>query len=177
MAERFDIFPLVGVRGRGQFFLVSRIDAPRVELHKWYLGKAGYPIANVRSDGKAGTVKLHLYLFGRRPGFEIDHFNRDHLDNRRSNLFWVTHAENMQNTAMRQTNRSGYRGVRWHPKCRLFQARATMNDRDYYLGYYRTAAEAGAAVERFWRAQTYHGLAVTKSHWLNPALNVTGGGR
>jgi hypothetical protein len=155
--DPFVMFPLSGPHGRGQLFLVSAIDAPRVEPHKWSLGTAGYPVANARPDGKIGTIKLHLFLFGRRPGLELDHINRDMLDNRRSNLAWVTHAQNMQNTAVRRTNRSGYRGVRWHRKSCLFQARASVNGRDYYLGYYETAAEAGAAVEEFWRSRPYQG--------------------
>lgn len=54
-------------------------------------------------DGIKKSVKIHqlvMYYFGPpKPGnnYEIDHFNRNKLDNAISNLRWVTHQENEYN--------------------------------------------------------------------------------
>jgi hypothetical protein len=149
MSDAFAMLPLVGIRGRGQSVLVSDVDVPRVESHRWFLNKGGYACANVRPDGREGTVKLHVHLFGTRRGLELDHINRDRLDNRRSNLRWVSHAENMQNTMMRRTNRCGAHGVRWHAKSRLYQARIQRFGKTIYLGYY-TELDAAARVVQQW---------------------------
>ena len=42
--------------------------------------------------------RLHTYLMGKEKGMEVDHINRDTLDNRRCNLRLVTHRQNMWNT-------------------------------------------------------------------------------
>jgi len=42
---------------------------------------------------------------------EIDHRNRDSLDNHLSNLYWVTKLQNQLNRKMPKHNTSGYRGV------------------------------------------------------------------
>ena len=54
---------------------------------------------------------LHQLIMGRHERMEIDHINGNGLDNRRSNLRVVTHAENILNTGMYSHNTSGFRGV------------------------------------------------------------------
>lgn len=50
------------------------------------------------TQGK-GTYALPWLVLGRRPepGMMADHINGDGLDNRRANLRWVNHTQNMQN--------------------------------------------------------------------------------
>ena len=46
-------------------------------------------------------------------GYEIDHKNRNRLDNRRENLRICTHSQNMANRRRSKNNTSGYKGVSW----------------------------------------------------------------
>lgn len=64
---------------------------------------SGYQYISRRINGKNKTLKIHqlvMYYFGEpKPGdeYEIDHYNRNKLDNSIGNLRWVTHRENEYN--------------------------------------------------------------------------------
>lgn len=59
-----------------------------------------------------GVFKLETYIIGRPPkGMVIDHIDRNAWNNQRSNLRFVTHAQNCQNSSRKQ-NKTGFRGVK-----------------------------------------------------------------
>lgn len=74
----------------------------------WSITGDGYAIAGRGSNGRQ---YLHRLLMNPPKGMEVDHINRDRLDNRRENLRVVTHRENMQNQGPEGRGKSGYRGV------------------------------------------------------------------
>src|SRR3954466_3760097 len=55
---------------------------------------------------------LHRYLLRPPNGIEVDHINRNPLDNRRSNLRLGTHAQNSRNK-FQKNSPSGFKGVYW----------------------------------------------------------------
>lgn len=64
--------------------------------------KAGYLEAVVPIDGKRLHVLIHQVVaecwIGKKPkGYEVDHIDRNSLNNHFSNLRYVTHKKNMQN--------------------------------------------------------------------------------
>lgn len=77
--------------------------------------------------GLGAGITLHRQIAGPAPagGMEIDHINRDHRDNRRANLRWVTHAINMANMGSAthgvhfEKARNCYRVTFSHGKLRL----------------------------------------------------------
>ena len=77
--------------------------------HKW-LGfkpqKSRTMYARAHIDGRH-TYAHHLVIGAPPTGYVVDHINGDGLDNRRSNLRFVTHAENMQHAHNRKTFRPG----------------------------------------------------------------------
>lgn len=101
---------------------------------------------------------LHREILGEPPfsGAEVDHINGDNLDNQRSNLRWVTHAQNMQNRSRRGSGKSGYRGVHWVSRAKLFRAEAMLNWKAHFLGYFKTAEEADRVAEAWRRAHMTH---------------------
>ena len=54
---------------------------------------------------------IHRLIMPFKEGFVTDHISRDICDNRRSNLRYATHEQNMQNRKKHRNNTSGYRGV------------------------------------------------------------------
>lgn len=86
--------PLHGRSGVVGFVLVDDEDAPAVAGHRWHL-QHGYA---ARKDG-GRTVLLHRELAGLRHGspLQVDHRDRDPLNNTRRNLRAVTPAENLRN--------------------------------------------------------------------------------
>lgn len=57
------------------------------------------------------TVYMHRMIMGEPLGLYVDHFNRNGLDNQRSNLRITTQSVNIANAGMFQNNTSGYKGV------------------------------------------------------------------
>jgi hypothetical protein len=54
---------------------------------------------------------MHRQILGVSVGGEIDHINRDRLDNRRGNLRKVTRRENCANRGLSRNNTSGHPGI------------------------------------------------------------------
>lgn len=78
----------------------------------WSYHKKGYAI---KSD-KKNTTLLHRFIWelknGKIPkGYEVDHIDRNGLNNQISNLRLVTHAENMCNKSKLKDNISGFIGI------------------------------------------------------------------
>lgn len=94
--------------------LVDTEDIPILSRFTWSVRKnrkTFYSVTNVRIGGKQTSVSMHRLILG-LPSSEIDHINRNGLDNRKSNLRFCTKAENQRNRV--RVNKFGYRGVYWH---------------------------------------------------------------
>jgi len=70
--------------------LIDIADVRKVAPHSWCTDGGGYV-----NNYNLGT--LHKFLLGRKEGVEIDHINRDKLDNRRANLRMVSKSINNSN--------------------------------------------------------------------------------
>lgn len=80
-------------------------DAPsEITTTKWYLHSAGYAVNSKRQY-------LHHFVMKPEKGYDIDHINRDKLDNRKSNLRLVTRSENRINTGKQVNNTSGHKNI------------------------------------------------------------------
>lgn len=60
---------------------------------------------------KRGTISLHRWVMGNPIGLQIDHINRNTLDNRKSNLRIVTCQENSRNKGNYKNNKSGIKNI------------------------------------------------------------------
>jgi hypothetical protein len=89
------------------------------------------------------------------PVFEIDHKNRDPLDDRIENLRPATRSQNTSNVGLRKDNTSGYKGVAWNKRNRKWVAYVGTGKKVIYLGYFDDPAEAHAAYVK--AASQYHG--------------------
>ena len=80
-------------------------------------------------------------------GSEVDHIDRNPLNNRRDNLRVVSHAVNMRNKSMYRNNTSGYVGVGWNRKSGRWQAYFKKDGRQVYVGMFDDPATAAQARE------------------------------
>ena len=101
----------------------------------------------VRVDGKFYKAHRIAWLLrtGEWPEHEIDHANGVRDDNRWVNLREATSAENKQNMARRSDNTSGYTGVIFEKRVKLWEARVVMDGRIYSAGYFDTPEQAADA--------------------------------
>nr|DAU64096.1 MAG TPA: endonuclease [Caudoviricetes sp.] len=79
---------------------------------------------------------------------QVDHVDHDRGNNRLSNLRVVSHAENMRNQSLRNTNKTGVTGVcvKYTQKgTKRYTANIVYNYKPIFLGNYDTLEEAAAA--------------------------------
>jgi hypothetical protein len=90
-------------------------------------------------------------------GVQVDHINRNTLDNRRSNLRLCTASQNRYNQKPRKDSVTGFKGVSFHPdkKVKQWQAKIIVEGRKISLKYHATAEEAALAYNR--AAVIHHG--------------------
>ena len=93
---------------------------------------------------------MHRVILNAPPGREVDHINRNGLDNRRSNLRLATHAQNEAN----KPPRGEYKGAYWCKKSGRWRASIRVDGRLRHMGRFATREEAArvyddAALEAF----------------------------
>lgn len=96
-----------------------------------------------------------LYMTGKFPTDEVDHINLDPTDNRFENLRESTHWQNQWNKPVTSANRSGFKGVHFSQKDRVWYANIWANKKRFGLGSFKDPAEAHAAYVA--AAIKYHG--------------------
>jgi hypothetical protein len=126
--------------------LVDATDFPLLSMYRWHL-RRGYAF---RSNGGKTKIAMHREIMGtthiRGHALEVDHINRNKLDNRRANLRRVPTVINQHNRVSRPGSSSRFRGVTWHRGAGKWQAQLKFAGRGIYVGLFTDEAEAAEAV-------------------------------
>lgn len=138
---------------------IYKVDSEDVEWMKhytWFSDKGrglDYPylVAKKRIDSdeyKRITIKFHIEIMqnkisefkDKNPEYKkriiIDHINGDITDNRKDNLRVRTQSENNMNKKIQSNNTSGFVGVVWHSKQKMWNASITVRGEVLELGSY-----------------------------------------
>ncbi len=83
--------------------LIDESDHPKIAQFPWSLNRDGY--------ASGGGFLLHRFLMNPPENLQIDHINRNKLDNRKQNLRYATRFQNAQNHSKRKGSTSQYVGV------------------------------------------------------------------
>ena len=121
-------------------------DYERLSKYRWYETEKGY-VRTQYINGKIARIKIHrMILSDPIPrGYEIDHINRDRLDNQRSNLRICTRAENLANRSPRTKPRGPITvGITRHEYGK-WQLQSYWKGINRYLGLYETKEDARIA--------------------------------
>ena len=78
---------------RGKFALVDDEDYEWLSQWKWYCSTTGYAVRGCKNR----ILYMHREIAKTKPGMLTDHINRNKLDNRKENLRFCSHRENMKN--------------------------------------------------------------------------------
>jgi hypothetical protein len=89
---------------------------------------------------------MHRLILKPASGVNLDHKNRNGLDNRRANLRIATNGQNQANSKTR--SKSGYRGAYKRKDCSSYQASITVNRKVIKLGNYSKVKDAARAYDK-----------------------------
>lgn len=139
MKDRFDYDPVTGV-----FRYRRKISNKSAGTVAGTIAHNGY--CDISIDGqKYGAHRLAwFWMTGEWPLHEVDHRNRKQADNRWRNLRPATRLQNMANSKVKKSNRTGLKGVQYYRRGNKFCALIRKHGKRVYLGSFETAAEAHA---------------------------------
>lgn len=127
--------------------LVDDEDFERVNTLKWYAHKGRYTYYG-RSTTKP-YILMHRFILNTQ--LDIDHEDRNGLNNIKSNLRATNKWGNNRNTSKRKANTSGYRGVflkkdkeRPNPWCAKIRIDGILVN----VGHFKTAEDAAKAFDQ-----------------------------
>lgn len=86
-----------------------------------------------------------LFHKGEWPSSQLDHRNRDSLDDKIENIRLATLSQNRANIKRNSNNSSGFKGVGWRKDMGKWIARIGVGRKQIRLGYFGTPEEAHAA--------------------------------
>jgi hypothetical protein len=145
--------------------LIDVNDIASLSPYTWGIGSARggrntrYAYHQTNRDGVRTITSMQRFLLGLERGNEsqVDHLNRNGLDNRRANLRIVSGSLNAYNRVV--PSKLGVRGVSFYRRTpgdrKPYHAHVGHLGRKITIGYYRTAEEAYAASTEY---RLKHGL-------------------
>lgn len=118
--------------------LVDPEDYPLISRHKWVLNNHGYAMCKMHS----GQAHMHRMIIPSIPGKVIDHINFNKLDNRKSNLRYLSNLENLQHNNKRRRKSTGVRKLfngRWNARIGITK---NGKNKEISVGCFKTKKEA-----------------------------------
>lgn len=137
---------------QGKVALVDDADYPELAKYKWHakrhrhLWYAGRYDKEVDHHGRRQYVRMHRQIMKAKPGQQMDHENRNGLDNRRMNLRFCTNSQNAANSVSRGGT-SRYKGVYWNKKNKNWIAKIGYKNQRRNLGSFDDEREAALAYD------------------------------
>lgn len=130
---------------QGKVALVDDEDYERLNKYSWRVNRSYdtyYARCSVGSRVK--NYMQHKILLA-PPGTEIDHIDRDGLNNQKANLRLCTHSQNLMNQRHRIGCTSEYKGVCWDRGRRKWKTRIAIDGITINLGRFQSEKEAALA--------------------------------
>jgi len=140
--------------GNGNKAIVDLEDLPRLSESRWFAEKregAYYVSRQMTKNGKRQKIYMHNEVMGPSPnGKEIDHINNNGLDNRKENLRFCSHRQNLQARRKKKADAtSKYKGVSWNKANKKWLARiADFTSKLKYLGCFESELDAANAYDK-----------------------------
>tara|TARA_B110000444_G_scaffold260193_1_gene306288 strand:+ start:645 stop:1259 length:615 start_codon:yes stop_codon:yes gene_type:complete len=120
-----------------------------------YRAKKGQESGSINSRGyyliffKSKSYLSHRIVYFLNTGIDpeekqVDHIDRNRLNNKISNLRLATNKQNQDNRRKQKNNTSGVTGVTWHKRDNRYYADISHNKKKLSLGYFNKSDEAVA---------------------------------
>ena len=115
--------------------IVDASDKKNLSKYNWRFD-GRYAVTDVWNKSKKKSTKVYMHKIILTDNQEVDHINRNKLDNRKSNLRYVTRSENNLNQPVRKDNTSGHKGVSYSKTKGRWVAYITIKKSTKKLGSY-----------------------------------------
>ncbi len=118
--------------------LIDTEDYSKIENYYWSITPSGY--VHSRTNGSSNI--LHRFLMNTPEHLQVDHINRNPIDNRKINLRNVEPYINARNKKISSKNTSGCQGVDYQKKENKWRARWATSPNTYKQKAFETKEEA-----------------------------------
>jgi len=136
---------------QGQVAIVDADDYPLISQHKWHAQRClhkYYALTNINLDNGSRTqISMHRMIMDAPKGLEVDHIDRNGLNNRRSNLRLATHAQNTRNQGKWKETASKYKGLSLDKRDMKWQVKVFYNGKYVTVGRFFDEEEAARAYD------------------------------
>lgn len=143
--KKYNMYDLTGEYGigygsTGGEFYFDLEDYNKIKYYCWYIhiGRSNYK--RVISTENDKVVKFCNIVIDTNK--QIDHKNRNPLDNRKNNLRICVQENNTKNKSLQCNNTSGIAGVIWHNATNKWAVRISINNKETYIGVFDSFNEA-----------------------------------
>lgn len=141
---------------RGYEALIDVEDINLVADYNWRAIIRGHTVYARRNEPKTKkAIYLHRAIIFAPKGFQVDHKDRNGLNNRKRNLRIVTQSENQMNREGFKNNKSGFKGVFWCASQSKWRSRIQIYGEKIHLGYFDCPRKAHEAYKA--ASIKYHG--------------------
>jgi len=126
-----------------KYAIIDDNDFQWLSQYRWSVAggakKDGY-YAAYRGDNE--LAYMHRLIMDAPAGVEVDHINRNRLDNRRSNLRLCDSHQNKLNTKLRSDNITGCKGLRWRNDVKSWRVNVKIRGKEIHIGYFKKKRDA-----------------------------------
>lgn len=126
---------------QGRTCIIDDVDFDTVSQYKWSFDPKGYAFRNSPRPNRK-VIYLHRFLLQPKQKEYCDHINGDKLDNRRSNLRICTNAQNTRNRKIGINNTTGFKGISWNKRDKMWYASLVKDGKKIYLGCSKSKKQA-----------------------------------
>ena len=132
-------------RETGKLYWKSARQGVTVGKEAGALDKEGYSILRINYK----RYRTHRVVFLMHKGYlpaVLDHIDGDRANNRLDNLRPASLSQNQHNRKLNKNNKSGFKGVSYNSKSKMFLASIKHQRQTIFLGSYKTPEEADKVV-------------------------------
>lgn len=128
--------------------LLDDADYEFISRWKWYRHAKGYAARNAPRNGNPIRKTIYMHKVILDVESEVDHEDRNKLNNQRINLRPCTKSQNQMNSLKRSGTTSRFKGTSWHKGMGKWQAQIQQNGKNRFLGYFDDEFQAALAYNR-----------------------------
>jgi len=137
---------------QGKFAQVDDEDYEYLSQFKWQALKGvttWYATRRITVAPKQRkTVWMHREITGAPDGIDVDHQDRNGLNEQKANLQFLTRSEHVRRRRITTSKKtSQYKGVSWYSKYQNWVAQIQVDRKGIRLGYFQTELEAARAYD------------------------------